>query len=443
MKKSNLKALLLRTSFWVTDFFKGSPIRRPYDEIRYIQEHYYNESLSIRKMALHKLMDYARKHSPFYANVNGYNLQSFPVMNKHSLIANYDMIKVPENEIPGQKGQVHIQTTSGSTGIPFRIPQDTRKRFRRVAELKYFGKIVGFNTHDKLVHMRTWNKWQQKTIKQIWKENIIPFDIACLDDENLLRLCNLLQTSKAVCIRGYASTLGKLAEFADGKGFTFPYLKVAIAGAESLQDDTRFLYKRVMQSEIISQYANEECGIIAQEMLPTKDSNNLMYMNNASYFFEILKFENDEPAEFGELGRIVITDLYNYAFPLIRYDCGDVGMFLPADEYSKGFPVLGKLYGRRFDLTYSTEGKPIFPLTYGRIIKHYENIAQWQFIQETENEYSLKVVMRGDNLNIDEIVTQFKDYLGPNALIKIEIVDDIPMLASGKHKPVVNNWKQH
>ena len=243
-------------------------------------------------------------------------------------------------------------------------------------------------------------------------------------------------------MRGYASSLGKLAEYAKGKGYQFPHLKLAIAGAESLQDDVRALFKEVMQADIQSQYANEECGILAQERVPTQEKDNPMYWNHSGYFFEVLKFDSDEPAEYGELGRIVITDLYNYAFPVIRYDNGDTAVLLPPNEYSLGYPVLGKLYGRRFDLTYSTTGAAIWPLTYGRILKHYENIAQWQFVQNGEKEYELNLILRNHEDNLNEIVNQLKEPLGQDAIISINEVHDIPVLASGKRKPVVNNWKR-
>lgn len=438
----DLNAYYLRAKFWIEDYLKGSPIGKPYNEVKYIQEHSYEEGLPIREKALHNLMDFAREHSAYYKNIKGYDLKSYPIMNKATLLEHYGEIKVAPAEIPGQQGEVHIQTTSGSTGTPFKIPQDTLKRQRRIAELKYFGKMVGFRTHDKLIHLRTWNRWQQKTAKQIKSENIIPFDIAIMDDASLKRLCELAVSEKAVCLRGYASSLGKVAEYADGKGYQFPHLKIAIAGAEALQDDTRALYKRVMKSEIISQYANEECGIMAQERIPTKDTDNCMYWNYSGYYFEVLKFDSDDPAEYGELGRIVITDLHNYAFPLIRYDNGDTAVLLPPDEYSNGYPVLGKLFGRRFDITYSTTGAAISPLTYGRILKHFDTISQWQFVQEGEKEYKLKVVMRSEDSNLDSIVDQLKEYIGKDAIVTIEKVSDIPVLASGKRKPCVNNWKK-
>ena len=441
-RTKDLRAVYLRCRFWLNDFLHGSPIGKPYREIKYIQEHSYEKGLAIREKNLHRLLDHARRHSSFYKNIAGCCLEYFPVMNKLSLKEHYDEIKVPDKDIPGQQGKVHIQTTSGSTGTPFAVPQDTRKRNRRIAELKYFGKIVGFKTHDKLIHLRTWNQWQQKTAKQIKKENIVPFDISSMGEVDLKRLCELILKEKAVCLRGYASSLGLLARYADGKGFRFPHLKVAIAGSETLHDDTRSLYKRVIGGEIISQYANEECGILAQERVPTAELDNRMYWNYSGYYIELLKLDSDEPADFGELGRVVITDLYNYAFPIIRYDNGDTAVLLPPNEYSNGYPVLGKLYGRRFDLTFTTSGAEVFPLTYGRILKHYEDIVQWQFIQEGPKDYLLKVILRKQNGMLQGVTDLLKEKLGSDANIQIEYVDDIPVLASGKRKPVVNNWKK-
>ena len=51
-----------------------------------------------------------------------------------------------------------------------------------------------------------------------------------------------------------------------------------------------------------------ENGIIAQQSI---DSNNYI-INWASYYVEILKLDKDTPVEQGEIGRIVVTDLYNY-----------------------------------------------------------------------------------------------------------------------------------
>lgn len=211
-----------------------------------------------------------------------------------------------------------------------------------------------------------------------------------------------------------------------------------------MQEDVRASVKKNLNCEIISQYANEECGIMAQEKIPTQDKDNVMYLNHADYFFELLKLDKDEPAEYGELGRIVVTDLHNYAFPIIRYDNGDVGIMSEPNEHSNGYPILQKLYGRKLDICTTTQNKPFSPMAIGRILKHYDKIYQWQFIQTSQTEYHLRIIIN-DNIEIasylSTAIIELKKILGEEAAIVIEKVDEIPVLASGKRKAVVNEYK--
>lgn len=371
-------------------------------------------------------------------------LNGFPVVNKSTLIANYTDIAVPAEQIPWQRGKMHIQSTSGSTGTPLKIPQDTRKRQRRVAELKYFGKKVGFDSHECLIHLRTWNRWQQKTPAQIKSENIYPFDIATLGDSRMRELCELIRDKHALCLRGYASSFDILSSYVARHPQSFPSLRILIAGSEALQDNVRARVKKHLKAEIISQYADEECGILAQEAVPTSESDNVMYLNHTGYFFEVLRMDSDEPAGYGNLGRIVITDLHNYAFPVIRYDTGDVGTLMPPDSRSNGYPVLAKLYGRRLDICFGTDGEPFSPMTIGRVLKHYDKVAQWQFVQKGRTSYTLRIIPAEDGILLEtylaDAIGELKDKIGQDANITIERVDDIPVLASGKRKPVVNEY---
>ena len=265
-----------------------------------------------------------------------------------------------------------------------------------------------------------------------------------MSDIRLTELCRLINDTKAVCLRGYASSFDLLANYIKRHPIKLPSLKLLIAGSETLQDDVRKKVKEYIGCEIISQYANEECGIIAQEQPPTMESDNVMYLNYAGYYIEFLKLDSDKPAEIGELGRIVLTDYHNHAFPIIRYDTGDVGVKLPANEKSNGFPILGKLYGRRLDVCYSADNHPISPLAIGRVLKHFNEIMQWQFIQKGDKQYLLKLCMRDRNISlnyINEIILALKEPIGIDSNIRVELVDEVPILASGKRKPIINEWK--
>ncbi len=435
--KQDLFAFFLRMSFWMRDIMKGGCILSHYKNIRLIQEHPEQGNIE-RERLLTDILRHAVMHTTFYKHINPSSLSNFPIVTKTILIDNYDNIRVDPVYLPWQKGAYHIQRTSGSTGTPFAVPQDVRKRNRRLAELKYFGRLAGFKSHDKLVHLRIWTKWQNKTKKQSFKENIIPYDISNLNEDNLQVLYDTLKSTRAKCVRGYASSFDLLAKFVEKYHLDkLPHLRIAIATSETLYDSTCELVEKYIGCKIISQYANEENGILAQQQVG--DSSRRFYLNEASYFFEVLKFDSDEPAEYGELGRIVITDFFNYAFPLIRYDNGDT-CIMQLDEKTN-HPYIAQLYGRRLDLVYNTKNEPVFPMVLARILKNYSEISQWQFIQETSDLYCLKIVLR--NLSklsySEEIVIQLKEYFGLDAKISIKYVQEIPVQRSGKRKCVVCN----
>lgn len=431
---------VLRYHFWIRDFFRGGRIRSHYLNIQHIQEHVM-QAQYLRQQMLTDLLQHAVKNTLFYRNMKSLELKDYPVVNKSILQEHYDEIFIPEVDNPWQcGGKYHIQRTSGSTGTPFAVPFDSRKRERRLAELKYFGKIVGFKSHDKLVQLRIWTKWQSKTHGQSFWENIVPFDISNLNDANLEMLCKTIRNVRAKCLRGYASSFDLLARYVGEHHLKLPSVKIIIAGSETLFDSTRELVEKNLGCSIISQYANEENGILAQERVG--DDEHRFFLNESGYFFEVLKFDSDEPAEYGELGRLVITDLFNYAFPIIRYDNGD-NCVMKLDEKTQS-PYISKLYGRRLDMIYNTQGEPIFPMALSRILKNYEMLRQWQFIQLTSDHYVLKLAVNNEyglmKTLSDEILAQLKKLLGNDSYISIEYVNDIPVLNSGKRKSVVNQW---
>lgn len=440
----NYYSFYRRWQFWVLDYLKGAPIGKPYRDIQKFGKISYLKKQKMREEKLKRLLMFAQANTVFYKSYKNYNLSEYPIINKSILINHHKDFEVLKEAIPKQQGSVYIQKTSGSTGVPLEIPQDTLKRRRRIAELKYFGKQVGFKTHELLVHLRIWNKWQSKSLKQISKENIIPFDISEMGDDRIEELCQLIKKEKVYALRGYASIIDRLAVYVQQHPQSFPGLKIIISVSETLQDETREKVKKHLKCEIISQYANEECGILAQEIPPTRYSDNVMYVNNSGYYFEILKMNVDQPADYGELGRIVITDLHNYAFPLIRYDTGDIGVFLPPNKLSHGYPVLGKLWGRKLDVCYTTKGKPFSSMLLNRTLKHFDKILQWQFIQCGEKEYVIKVIMQQNcqaNKYLEPAIFELKKVLGLDAIINIDQVDEIPVLSSRKRKSVVNEWK--
>ncbi len=433
----SLGGFIRRATYWTNDFFHKSQIRTHYKDIERILNNENNFGKIIQKKHLNNILRHAVENSKFYSRYSYDNVGSFPVINKFVIRENYESFKIENSKIPEHRGKLHIQQTSGSSGTTLTVLQDKRKRNRLVAELKYFGKIAGYKSHEKLAYLRIWVKSQAKSKTQSFRENIYAINSSRIDEEMLSSLCSKIDKKKIIAILGYASWYDKLLDYLENNSIKLPSLKVIFAGSEMLQPTTKVGLKKILNCKVISRYANQEQGVLGQD----NDDDENYYLNHGSYFFEFLKLDSDETAAPGELCRIVVTDLFNYAFPLIRYDTGDTGTYISENKNSNGLTVLSKLYGRRWDLIYAPDGAVIHPITLAAIIKHYNKVELWQFIQKAQNKYELRLKLNGD-IDLTDFLQQLKRVFGAESKIDILLVKNIPVLSSGKRKPIVNEWKK-
>ncbi len=427
----SLGGFIRRNIYWTIDRLKGSPVLQHYKDIKQILK---NNDVAKQRKHLQNLLDYSTKYSKFYSAFQGEKLQMFPVMNKELLRKNYDNICVDIVHVPFHQGKMHIQRTSGSTGTPLAIPQDFRKRNRRIAELKYFGNLAGYKSHEKLAQLRIWTKWQSKSKIQTFYENIYAIDCSKIDDKMLLKLTQLIKQKRIVALWGYASWYDRLVDFIEKYSIQLFGLKTVIAGSEMLNPATRRKLTKLLNCNVVSRYSNEEQGILGQDRV----NDERYYLNYASYYFEFLKLDSNENANPGDLCRIVVTDLFNYAFPMIRYDTGDTGVFV--EEKNNSMIILNKIYGRLLDLVFDTNQVAVHPMVLARILKNYDEIELWQFIQKDMDKYELKLKLSTE-MDLADCIIQLKEIFGQNAQIEVKLIDDIPVLASGKRKPVLNVWK--
>ncbi len=420
--------------FWLMDFLIGGQIHKAYKDIKRC---YYNGNNHIEK-DVSNLLEHARKTTKFYSQYTQNKIEDFPIMNKRMIIENYEEIK--SSKYIGKK--LHKMSTSGSTGTPFTVVQDKIKRSRVIAEVLFFGKICGYTFGQRQVFFRVWvNSVKKSKLKQ-FLQNMITEDISNLDSDKMQQIKELLTKDKKIKnILSYSSTMGQVSKYLLEKGLTPKdfSVKSIICGSELLQDETRNNLKKVFNSNIVSRYANEENGILGQECIEKQE----FHLNTSSYYFEFLKLDEDKKAEKGELARIVITDLYNYALPMIRYDTGDLAIVGDATCDIKVNAVIKEIFGRKVDLIYNTEGEALSPHAITNNMWNTQNIKQFKFTQISKDEYVilLNVEKNFDKEQEKEIKEKFIKILGNNAKIKIEYTDEIPVLASGKRRYIENLYK--
>lgn len=217
--------------------------------------------------------------------------------------------------------------------------------------------MAGYKDHDPLCYLRAKPMATQEEQRE---QNIWQLDICNLRKENLVKYYHTMVDKHCTALMAYPSTLDTAVTMWLELFTNESDIKTIISTSETLTTEVREKLRAFFGEnvKIVARYSNTEQGVLGQEFEEDK-----YIINWASYFIEILKMDSDEPAAEGELGRIVVTDLYNLAFPLIRYDTGDVARMVYPES---GLPYLENLYGRRMDLIFDTDGGggsfPIPPL---------------------------------------------------------------------------------
>lgn len=421
-------------SFWTLDFLNQSITKKHYNEIKDIIN-----GGSIQKSDLGSKIDALLKHATntteYYKQYRGINkIKDFPIIDKNIIKENQDRIMSKEHM---NSEELHYMSTSGSTGTPLTIAQDKNKRKRVLAEIIYFGELCGYNLGDRNTYLRVWTEKNKKSKLGTLKQNIVMIDISKLDEESLDQIRITLKEDKNIkCILGYAGTLDVLSKYLLEKKDT-PNMfgvKIVISGAEVLSEITRDNLKKVFGCNVVSRYSNQENGILAQELI----NSNYFIINNASYFIEFLKIDSNEEAKIGELSRVIVTDLYNYATPMIRYDTGDLAIVENHEYYGK---VIKSIQGRKRDFIYNTTGGLLSPSAITFNMWKYNKIKQYQLIQEDSNIYRLKLNVTNGIYKDENIIITLKHVLGADAEIIIEHVEGIPFLKSGKFQVVVCNYR--
>jgi phenylacetate-CoA ligase len=431
---------LRRKFFWILDSAKGGKVKNKLEEIRLcIENSNSDKAIQIKKNHLESLFKHAVKTTPFYSALKNVNTVSdFPVIRKTTIQNDFESFQ--SNEFK-DKDNFRV-STSGSTGVPFFLFQNQEKRNRNHADVIYFFNQSGFNVGNRLYELEVWRGHNQKGKLKSFIQNAVQFDISRLTDERIKTFLDLLKSDKQSkkTMLGFASSYEMLAQYLERKNIILKDLGItsAIANAEYLNPYTKSKLGKHLNTTVLSRYSSEEIGIIAQQ---TINSPNNFVINHASYHVELLNLENDTPIKPGEFGRIVVTDLFNYAMPIIRYDTGDIAKLGLSDN---GSMALEQIEGRKMDLIYDSHGNIISSfIIYTKFYKYYKLLKQYQFLQQGEKDYEIKLNLQDDVFEFEnDLITDVKSDFGIDANVTISYVDEIPALASGKRKKVINNFKK-
>lgn len=384
-----------------------------------------------RERRVQALLEYAKCHSSYYReNPQWKTLSDFPVLTKGDFIENYDRILVDNS---GEQGNLYRLSTSGSTGTPFTVLCDGDKMNRVNMNFISCMELNGFRMGMKRGEFRAWIKGKNTiSMWKSFKNNLIMVDISNMGEEALEKICRDIEKKKIQVLVSYSSALVALSQYLKKMERDISKWKVEMifSMGEALPDGTYDLLKEIFGFSPVRSYGNNENGFIAIQLDEEKEYTIDLY----NFYTEILKMDSDEPAEPGELGRIVVTDYYNKTFPMIRYDTGDTGkMRIYKDEKGRVHGKFLEIYGRRGSLMYNCQGEPLSIHVFMNILLNFEGVVyQAKCIQWEKKKYELLINADREKLKIEEVLAAYRKYLGEEAQIQVTYVEEIPVQSSGK-----------
>jgi phenylacetate-CoA ligase len=216
----------------------------------------------------------------------------------------------------------------------------------------------------------------------------------------------------------YPSILMAMLDRMDAGALVLPSLQSAMLLGEAVPDAVR---KRARGRIAISScYSSMEVGYLTLQC-PESGLHHIMSETN---IVEVLGSDG-QPAVEGETGRVVTTDLHNFATPLIRYEIGDWAQVGPACPCGRGLPTLARIFGRTRNMMILPDGRTRWAMT-GSI--RYQGIAplrQMQMIQHSRGDLEIRYVADAelDAEDTNALMAAVMEATDPNFAVRLTQVE--------------------
>jgi phenylacetate-CoA ligase len=422
---------LRKSMFYGMDILKGGLIRNHILDLINFNE---NPELQhkIISARLKRLLVHASNTTKYYKAYNGTaNLNEYQVVTKNHIQRSecqFLSSKYPKTKLTERK-------TSGSYGTPLCVYFSREKLARYYAELIYYNKYAGLDIGEKYLNITT----TPKRIIEKRMKNVVIINPAKMDYHWCEETINHIAANKDTIIIGFPSVLYALSKFvfSDYSGNNKIRVKGIVTIAEPLNACIKNTIEDVFQCPVFNRYATMETGVIGHS---TRNDNNI-FINRSSYIIELLAFDSDRAINEGEDGRIIITDLFSYGMPLVRYETGDTAMLVSKNDY--GAICIKNPEGRIIETIFATNGSKISWAVIYDIMTQISDVFQYQFRQTGEKNYQMYIITSSGYSRDSEqhLYNKLRDTLGNDAILELCYVDSIPALPSGKRPMIINEYK--
>ncbi len=240
------------------------------------------------------------------------------------------------------------------------------------------------------------------------------------------------QKVKPTLLYGHAHSLFLLAQYLRDIGSYEIKPKGILSTSMMLLTHERELIEKVFSCKVKDRYGCEEVSLIGCEC----EKHTGLHMNIEHLVIEFIK-DDGKYAFSGEPGRIIVTDLMNFAMPLVRYEVEDVGVPLDTKcSCGRGLPLMGKVAGRVADFLVCKNGDKVAGISLiENTLTKMAGIDQMQIIQNSINEMVLNIVPgRGFTGLVQSNLLDYFKRVFPGTSVTVKRVKEILPEVSGKYR---------
>ena len=312
------------------------------------------EQAALQQQQLHSLLLHAHQYSPFWRQrltVCGFDprrvvpgfLQRLPILSRQDVQESFEALRA---RWPGlDDAGVSVTTTSGSTGQPVRVER-ANEIYTPLYEALLWNEVLwhGRDPTRKVAVLgaglkdREQAAWGQFYALSGWHGACV---VRKLDDRPMMSHLAWLVEQRPDYLKCSPFVASELAQLALNNGITLP-LRQITSQSERVAPSQRRICQAAFGAKIVDRYSCEETGLIAIQC-PEHDH---LHVLNATVLLEIVG-DDGRPCAPGQVGRVLLTSLYSFAMPIIRYDLGDLAEWGEPCPCGKTLPVIKRLWGRQ------------------------------------------------------------------------------------------------
>jgi len=437
--------------FWLKQRWGRRRAYRYYQQLLENESRSPDEILAINWEKRKRLLQYAYERIPFYRkrfqslglnpsdvrDVNDWNC--VPILTKRNLVEHVHDLMSPDV----RDSDRYSISTGGSTGVPTTVYHDARYPVEALGwrMLHWWG--LSYGSHAAYARRLGKKSMAQRVINYAiwWPTKRIWLDASSMTPEATRHFVAQFKRLRPALLQGYVGAITHLADYIETNELVVPSPKAVWVTSTPMAVVQRSLIERVFQAPVYDQYGCCEIFWLAAECSHHQG----LHMFSDARHIEFVD-QNNRVCEVGQTGRIIVTDLENYAFPLIRYENGDEGRQLPSTcECGVHLPLMDAVKGRITD-TVRVPGNIVVSGEYLTTIfdDFPDAVRAFQVVQQEDWSLLLRVIPSTDEHRLTLAVENAKSALAQRTKhrvpIRVESVREIPS-DRGKLKYVISHAK--